>query len=194
LKKIGIIGGTFDPIHHGHLILAREALEQLGLEQMLFVPAAISPHKLNWRLSAAETRLAMVRAAVKDEPGFVIDDCELRRSPPSYTIDTIEDLRRRHPQAELFYFIGTDNIASLPTWHRFADLKTMVTFIVLERSAGRVVHSFRTIERHIDISSTDIRKRVAEGRSIRYLVPSAVEQIIRRQNLYWEPSTSPPNT
>jgi nicotinate-nucleotide adenylyltransferase len=194
LKKIGIIGGTFDPIHHGHLILAREAVEQLGLERMLFVPAAVSPHKLNWRLSDAETRFAMVRAAIEGEPGFMLEDCELHRPPPSYTIDTIEDLRRRQAQAELFYFIGTDNVGSLSKWHRFAELEKLVTFVVLERSAVHAEHSFRAIQRRIDISSTDIRNRVAEGRSIRYLVPRAVEEIIRQQKLYREPSTSPPNT
>jgi nicotinate-nucleotide adenylyltransferase len=161
---------------------------------MLFVPAAVSPHKIDWPLSAAQARLAMVRAATEDEPGFGVEECELRRPAPSYSIDTIEELRRRETEARFFYFIGADNVSALSGWHRFAELKTMVTFVVLERSGRKVKHPYRTIARHIDISSTTIRKRVAEGRSIRYLVPRAVEEIIRRQNLYREPITSPPNT
>ena len=186
LNKIGIYGGTFDPIHHGHLILAREACETLELKKMIFVPAAVSPHKMNRAAAAPEIRLEMVRKAIEGESQFEADDCELRRDPPSFTIDTVEIIRRREPGAQIFYFIGEDNVAGLTSWHRFKELQQMVQFVVLERRAFQSKSGYPVIRRHIDISATEIRKRVAEGRSIRYLVPGTVEQIIRRAQLYRE--------
>jgi nicotinate-nucleotide adenylyltransferase len=187
LKKIGIFGGTFDPVHHGHLILAREALEALALETVIFIPAAASPHKLDQKLATADLRLEMLRAAIESEPGFGFDPTELRRPSPSYAVDTVEILRQREPDAEFFYLIGEDNVDLLTTWHRFADLSKMVQFVVLVRSRVKTEHSYRTIRRHLDISATNIRNRVATGHSIRYLVPPAVEKIIRDRQLYREP-------
>ena len=112
MKKIGIFGGTFDPIHHGHLILAREALEMLELETVIFIPAAASPHKLDQKLTAPDVRLEMLRAAIESEPGFEFDRMELRRSSPSYAVDTVEALRQSLPDAEFFYLIGEDTSAS----------------------------------------------------------------------------------
>jgi nicotinate-nucleotide adenylyltransferase len=186
LSKIGIFGGTFDPIHHAHLLLARAALEALDLEKVIFVPAAASPHKLEQKLAAPETRLEMLRAAIENEPGFGFDPMELERSSPSYAVETIEALRQREPRAELFYFIGEDNVSRLTTWHRFAELSQMVQFVVLDRSGVKTEHPYRAVRRHLDISATDIRNRVARGRSIRYLVPPAVEKIIHDRQLYRE--------
>lgn len=183
--KIGIYGGTFDPVHHGHLILAREAVETLKLEKLIFVPAATSPFKAA-PSSSGEVRLSMLRAAIAGESSFAIDDCELRRPPPSYTIDTVEDIQKREPTAESYLLIGADNVEGLSKWHRFADLKKIVRFIVLDRTGRTYDHSYQVIRRTIDIAATDIRKRVASGRSIRYLVPPAVEDIIRQKNLYRE--------
>jgi nicotinate-nucleotide adenylyltransferase len=185
LKKIGIYGGSFDPIHFGHLILARDAREQLELEKIVFVPAAVSPFKKAANASG-ETRLLMLRAAIQDETGFVVDDCELQRTPPSFTIDTIEHIRKRESDAELYYLVGQDNVTSLPKWHRFADLKKLVTFVILDRTGSATKHSYPIVQRKIDISGTEIRKRVASGQSIRYFVPQAVEEIIRKNNLYRE--------
>jgi nicotinate-nucleotide adenylyltransferase len=185
LRKIGIYGGTFDPIHHGHLILAREALETLELEKVIFVPAAVSPLKES-PAACAEARLSMLRAAVADETGFAVDDCELLRPPPSYAIDTVEEIRKRESNAEIVYLIGEDNIATLTQWHRVEELQTLVRFVVLERTGLETKHGYEVVHRKIDISATDIRKRVASGRSIRYLVPAMVEEIIRRENLYRE--------
>jgi nicotinate-nucleotide adenylyltransferase len=185
LRRIGIYGGTFDPIHHAHLILAREAWELLQLEKIIFVPAAISPFK-ETPAAGGEMRLSMLQAAIQGEAGFVTDDCELRRSPPSYTIDTITDIRQRETDADIYYLVGEDNIPSLPNWHRFDELKKMVRFIVLDRSGTAGEHPYATVRRKIDISATEIRKRVASERSIRYLVPPAVEEIIRQGNLYRE--------
>jgi nicotinate-nucleotide adenylyltransferase len=187
LKKLGIFGGTFDPIHHGHLILARDAIEQLQLGELLFVPAAISPHKLTQRPAPADARVKMLRAAIEGEPRFCLDVMELERPAPSYTVDTIELLKAREPDVEFVYLIGEDNVEKLPTWRRFADLSKLVQFAVLDRSGLQTSHPYPTVRRHIDISATDIRNRVARGESIRYLVPPAVEKIIRERQLYREP-------
>ena len=187
MKKIGILGGTFDPIHHGHLILARDALEQLQLDSVLFIPAALSPHKLRRQPAAGELRVEMIRAAIEGEPRFCLDTLELERPAPSYTVDTIEALKTREPDAEFVYLIGEDNVAQLPTWHRFSDLSQMVQFAVLDRTGLKTTHPYPVVRRHVDISATDIRNRVARGQSIRYLVPLAVEKIIRERQLYREP-------
>ena len=183
MRKIGIYGGTFDPIHHGHLILAQATREQLGLDQVIFVPAAASPFKKEPRASAA-ARLAMLQAATKSEATFAIDDCELHRPPPSYTIDTVLDLRERDPNSDLFWLIGADNVNGLSKWHRFEELKDLIQFVVLDRACSQLSVPYRVVQRNIDISATEIRNRVASGRSIRYLVPQAVAEIIQRENLY----------
>jgi nicotinate-nucleotide adenylyltransferase len=186
MRKIGIYGGSFDPIHHAHLILAREAREQLGLEKVIFVPAAVSPFK-DLPAASAETRLSMLQTAIKDEAGFAVDDCELRREPPSYSIDTVEEIRKREGvETEFYFLVGQDNVSEFGRWHRFADLEKMVRFVVLDRTGIKTTHSYQTVTRKIDISATEIRKRVASGQSIRYFVPNAVEEIIRRGNLYRE--------
>ena len=110
LKKIGIFGGTFDPIHHGHLILARDAFEQLSLDRVIFIPAAISPHKLKQQPTAPELRLEMLRAAIEGESHFCLDALELERPAPSYTVDTMEALKTREPDADFVYLIGEDNV------------------------------------------------------------------------------------
>jgi len=186
--KIGIYGGTFDPIHHGHLILAREVHESLGLEKVIFVPAAVSPLR-SAPVASAESRLSMLQAAIEGQKDFVADDCELKRPPPSYSIDTVLQIREREPKAELFWLIGADNVSSLNKWRRFDELKKLVQFVVLDRAGRGEKQPFPVIQRNIDISATEIRNRVASGRSIRYLVPRAVEEIIRRENLYRESAT-----
>ena len=185
MRKIGVYGGTFDPIHHGHLILARQALESLGLEKVIFVPAASSPFK-GPPATSGETRLSMLQAAIANETAFATDDCELRRPPPSYTIDTVEEIRSREKAAEICLLVGEDNVASLPKWRRFDELQKLVRFVVLDRTGSDKEGDYEVVRRKIDISGTEIRERVASGRSIRYLVPAAVEEIIRQNNLYRE--------
>jgi nicotinate-nucleotide adenylyltransferase len=186
LKKIAIYGGTFDPLHHAHLILAREALEALDLERVIFVPAAASPLKKSVPVASGEIRLSMLRAAIEGEIGFAVDDCELRRPAPSYTIDTVEDICQRERDATIYCLIGEDNVGKLPKWRRFADLEKMAHFVVLDRTGKQPAHRYPVIHRKIDVSATEIRKRVASGLSIRYFVPQAVEEIIRREKLYRE--------
>ena len=185
LQKIGIYGGTFDPVHHAHLILARLALERFALERIVFVPTRLSPHKNN-SVATPEARLQMLRSAIEGEAQFEVDDCELQREPPSYTIDTVEKLRQKYQGAHLFLLIGDDNLAGLPSWRGFEDLRHMVTFVVLQRAFTPVVHEYLNVDRRIDISATEIRNRIASGRSIQYLVPRSVGQIIRARGLYRE--------
>jgi nicotinate-nucleotide adenylyltransferase len=186
LKKIAIYGGTFDPVHHAHLILAREAIETLELDKVILVPAAISPLKKAAPIASGEVRLAMLQTAIKGEPKFEVDECELLRPPPSYTVDTVERIRRREPDASIYCLIGEDNVGQLPRWHRFAELEKMVGFVVLDRTGKQRSHSYQLIHRPIDISATEIRRRIAQNESIRYLVPESVEEIIKRENLYRE--------
>src|SRR5881397_1807889 len=188
LKKIGIYGGSFDPIHHGHLILAREAREALDLEKVIFVPAAVSPFKGRAAAASGDMRLKMLQAAIESEEGFAIDDCELRRPPPSWTIDTVLEIRKRETDSEIYVLIGEDNVATLDRWGRFDELKKMVLFVVLDRTGSKGQGDYPIIRRKIDISATEIRSRVASGRSIRYLVPPAVEEIIQSEKLYQEQS------
>jgi nicotinate-nucleotide adenylyltransferase len=115
-----------------------------------------------------------------------MDEAELRRPGPSYTIDTIEEFRRREPDTDIFYLVGQDNVPSLSNWHRFEELQKLVKFVVLDRTGEETNHPYLIVQRKIDISATEIRKRVASNGSIRYLVPEAVEEIIRREGLYQE--------
>lgn len=184
--KIGLYGGTFDPIHHGHLLLAREALEQLKLDKILFLPARISPFKLSSPPASPEFRARLLEAALQGEPSLEWDACELERNDegPSYTIDTIRQMQKRYPQAQLYYLIGNDQLADFPKWKEYEELIERVQFVVLNRGQERVVTSFPVIERRVDISAIEIRQRIAQGRSIHYLVPEGVRQIILDSNAY----------
>ena len=128
----------------------------------------------------------MVRAAIEGEPSFAVDSLELERASPSYAFDSVTTLRQRESSAEFIFLVGEDNVARLSSWHRFTELQKLVQFVVLDRSGLKSEHAYPAIRRHVDISATDIRNRVARGQSIRYLVPPAVEQIIRERQLYRE--------
>ena len=182
MKRLGIYGGSFDPIHHAHLILAREARETFDLEEVIFVLAAQSPFKNT--PTSATLRWKMLNIALDDEPGFSASRLEIDREEPSYSVETVEVLCRENPGARLFFLLGEDNLEKLTNWHRFDDLRGMVQFVVLDRSGGRSEYPYPVVRRKVDISATMIRNRVASGQSIRYLVPEAVEQIIRREKLY----------
>ena len=188
--NLALYGGTFDPIHHGHLILAREALEQLALERVFFVPAGLSPHKLARTPAPAALRHAMLVAALADEPRFALDDAELHAPGPNFAIETVERYAAEFPGARLHYLIGADNLRELHTWRRIAELRQRVQFVVFGRKADAVeeAHGFPEVPRRIDISATEIRARVARGASIRYLLPEPVRTIITEHHLYQEPS------
>lgn len=183
-EKIGLYGGSFDPIHNGHLILARDAMERLSLDRVVFLPARISPHKLDHPPAPAEARCRMLAAALEGEPKFSMDDCEIQRDGPSFTIDTIERYRRRFPEAGLFYFIGDDNLDQLETWKEIGRLREMAQFVVLSRAGLPYLPEFPTITRRIEISSTEIRNRIARGLSVRYMVPLPACDAIEKLGLY----------
>jgi len=136
----------------------------------------------------------MLTAAIAGESGLLASRVELDRSPPSYSIDTVEQLRDENRGAKFFFLIGEDNVAELRRWHRFVDLQRLVKFVVLDRSGGKLKYDCLAVRRKIDISATTIRKRVASGQSIRYLVPEAVERIIRRERLYQGANRSQPKS
>jgi nicotinate-nucleotide adenylyltransferase len=183
--RTGIMGGTFDPIHHGHLILARDAREALDLHRIIFVPNHRSPHKLAKEPAPAKLRAAMVRAAIEGEPDFLVDDVEILRGGTSFTVDTLLHFRAIYPDDELFYFIGEDNLPALSTWHRIEEIELLAHLVVMARGEAGPPHPYVTLhQRRIDISATDIRTRIANGLSIRYLVPDKVQFIIEKNQLY----------
>lgn len=199
---IALFGGTFDPIHHGHLIAARAVLEQIGFERVVFIPAPKPPHKVGRELTDASDRLHMARMAIEGEACFDVSDLEIRRSGLSYTILTVESYRQMvGPNVPLAWIIGGDSLPELYTWYRISELIDSCRIVTAVRPGYdvpdlpslRKTLSPEQINRlgrdmlatpAIDISATDIRRRVREGRSIRYLVPEAVRDHIHRHGLY----------
>lgn len=190
--RIGVFGGTFDPPHLGHLVVAQDAWAHLGLDRVVFIPAAIPPHKRHRVTTPAEIRLEMLRAAIGDDARFEVSEIELRRPGPSYTVDTLRELRERDRDGALFFLLGADQFRTFHTWRGPDEIASLATLVALSRegdepfSAGiSVPHRTLRVTR-IDISSTEIRRRVHAGEPIRYLVPPAVEAVIRREGLYRE--------
>jgi nicotinate-nucleotide adenylyltransferase len=204
VTRIGIFGGTFDPVHLGHLIMAEQCREQAELDQVWFVPAARPPHKLDRPLTRFEQRVEMIALAIAGQPSFRINELEMHRAGPSYTADTLEELRRVHPASESWLVLGSDTIVDLPTWRDPARVLASAGLIVSGRP-GHAVPPAEDVRKMlrlpedsplrylaidsplIDISSRDLRHRVGQGRSIRYLVPRAVECYINEKKLYGAP-------
>jgi len=186
--KLGLFGGTFDPPHNGHLIVAQDALIALALDRILFIPARVPPHKRHLRITPAALRCAMLEVAIAGNAQFAMDDLELRREGPSWTVDTLRALRERDTAAELFLLIGADQYADLATWHDAAEIPRLAHVVVLARRGERPAGARVVDVTRIDISGTEIRRRVAAGQPIRYLVPDAVDAIIRREGLYRTPA------
>ncbi|HEY0792019.1 MAG TPA: nicotinate (nicotinamide) nucleotide adenylyltransferase [Chthoniobacterales bacterium] len=182
--KLGLYGGTFDPVHHAHLILARQAVEQLGLDRLVFIPAAQSPFKPQVQAAPAEHRLQMIELAIQGEERFGVDGLEVGRKGPSYTFDTVEIYRRRQPASELYWLVGEDHVPALNRWHRFAELVTQVQFVILARAESVAETPYPVIRRRVDISATEIRNRVANDLPITYLVPEEVRRYLQAVKLY----------
>ena len=174
--RLGIFGGTFNPIHYGHLLLAETAREQLALDRVVFVPTGQPPHKRMANLLPGPVRLELIQQAIRDNPAFVASDIELQRSGASYTIDTVKVLRQQLSQAKLFLLIGEDMLA-VP-WLAWDELKRLCTITVVHRPGAKAPKRARDLKwlpmPQVEISSSDIRLRVRAGRSMRYLVPAAV--------------------
>ena len=186
--RIGVLGGSFNPIHFGHLRLAEEAREALRLDRVLFIPALRRPHKPQHGLVDGRHRLAMVRLAIAGQPAFAVSDVELQRPGPSYTVDTLMTLRRQSgARARLFFLCGADTLQELKIWKDLDRVLQLCTFVVATRP-GYPWRPRRGLTRltmtPLAISASDIRRRVAEQHSIRYLVPDAVERYIARHRLY----------
>lgn len=188
---IGLFGGSFDPVHHGHLIVAQVAAERLGLDSLRFLPAREQPFKRGRHGTSPEHRAAMLSVAVSDAPGFGVERIELDRPGPSYTVDTLEALRRREPQSEFALLLGADAATELPTWHEAERIPQLVRVVVFARPGSRVPASAfvsQVIEvPAIDISATEVRRRISRGQSIRYWVPDEVAEYIARHRLYLDP-------
>ncbi|MBI4972849.1 MAG: nicotinate-nucleotide adenylyltransferase [Candidatus Omnitrophica bacterium] len=186
--KIGILGGTFNPIHLGHLILAEEVREKLDLERIIFVPAYLPPHKDNTEIAPAKDRFAMVKLAIKENKYFCVSDIEIKRDGRSYTIDTLNEFKRRYPQDELYFIIGSDLLKYLDEWKDLSEIIKMVKFVVATRPGyplEKIPTYISTIPiRAVDISAFEIRQASKEKRSFRYLVTEAVYKYITRRGLY----------
>jgi len=189
--QIGVFGGTFDPVHLGHLIVAEQAREQAGLDQVWFMPAAQPPHKLGRTLTPFAHRYEMLRLAVAGHDAFIVSDLENRLPPPNYTVHTLRHLRQEHPTHRWFLLLGADSLLEFPTWYQPQEIVQLAMLLVVARPGYRIPEGwasqfpYRTIDTPlVEISSTDIRHRVREGRSIRYLVPRAVECYIAQHHLY----------
>ncbi len=193
MQRLGLLGGTFDPIHIGHVLLAQFVCERLELDRVLFVPAADPPHKGECA-AAAEDRLAMVELAIQGFPRFRVSRLELERPGKSYTIDTLRRLRAAWPEARLFLIIGTDNVAQLSTWHDPQGILELCTVVAGSRLADRESADPGLVARMVlvdtpvlQLSSTQIRQRLGQGLPVRYLLPEKVEEYIRRRGLYQQP-------
>lgn len=201
-QRIGLYGGSFDPIHFGHLIPARAVAEKLSIDRIVLIPSARPPHKTGRSMTSAEDRMAMARLAVEGDPLFEVSDVELHRPGPSYTFDTVRHFREAWgPDPELFWIIGADSLPELPTWYRIGELVRCVRIVtvtrpawvppptsLLEPAVGEVATRQLLADcistPPIGISATEIRERVQERVSIRYLTPEPVRQYIESKGIY----------
>jgi nicotinate-nucleotide adenylyltransferase len=190
-ERIGVLGGTFDPIHNAHLNLARAALRSANLDRVIFVVAARPPHKTGDIVATAEQRLDMVRAAVADNPKMEVSDLEIRRSGPSYTADTLDDLQEVYPGAQLHLIMGMDSLLDLPGWRDPQRILNRARLLAVHRdsAAVKIPH---VLEGHYDlmpfdptdISSTDLRQKLSNGEDVSAVLPKKVEAVVKREHIY----------
>ncbi|GEK92067.1 nicotinate-nucleotide adenylyltransferase [Alkalibacterium kapii] len=186
-RKVGILGGTFNPPHIGHLIIAEQVKDQLDLEEVLFIPNAHPPHKKEKESLAESHRLAMLSESIKDNQDFKIETVELKRGGKSYTYDTILELKKAAPEVDFYFIIGADMVEDLKNWYRIEDLVEIVQFVAVNRPHYRMETDYPVIAvdvPNVDISSSLIRQKVADHCSIKYLVPEKVEEYINSKGLY----------
>ena len=197
-KSLGILGGTFDPIHMGHLRMAEHVFQRMELEQIIFIPAYVPPHKLGQDFAPAADRYAMTELAVADNPHFIVSDMEIKRTGVSYTIDTIRELHRQYADKELHFIIGADSVAQLHTWHNIEEMLELTHFVAVWRPGYE--DAMEELVRHLGqrarervllldtpvyaISSTEIRTRLRQGQSLAGLVLAQVEEYIYEHGLY----------
>lgn len=197
--RIGIYGGTFDPVHFGHLLLAETCRETCRLDRVIFIPAGVPPHKPGRELTAGPLRADMLEFAVAGHPAFSVDRSEIKRSGPSYTVETLRDLRQQHPTDELFFLMGADSLAEFHLWKNPAEIAALAGLIVVNRGrpappalatlvgelgAAAVSRIEWITMPAIEISASDLRNRARHGRSLRYLTPRAVERFIVEHRVY----------
>ena len=198
-RYTGIMGGSFNPVHTGHLLMAQDAAEYFELDRVFFIPCATPPHKVGTDLASAEHRLNMLKAAVTRVPLFEINTLEIERGGRSYSVDTVDRLRKTYRHDKFFFILGDDSLVDLPEWYRIDDLLEICEFVTLARPGVEIpagapaiedarqreqLLSRRRVGHSLNVSSTEIRDRVASGRSIRYLVPDAVADYIDGHRLY----------
>jgi len=190
VQRVGLYGGSFDPVHLGHLLVAQAAREELGLERLFFIPAAQSPFKPDSKPTSGADRVRLLRLALAGKTWCEIDEQELHRGGVSYTIETLRDYHRRFPAAEIFYLIGGDHVQKLPSWRDAEELARLAEFVVVPRPGqadipfqkpfhGRALKGFP-----LGVSSSQIRSRIKEGQPIDHLVPAMVAEAIRGGGLY----------
>ncbi|MCC7105871.1 MAG: nicotinate-nucleotide adenylyltransferase [Chloroflexi bacterium] len=198
VSRLGMLGGTFDPPHYGHLVVAQESYHALQLERVLFTPAGCPPHKLGEPVSALEHRVSMTELAIASDERFELCRADLEAGRPSFTLDLLQRLGTEYPSAELFFLVGMDSLADLPTWHEPARILELCTLVAVHRPGQREVDlqrlppDLRRLADRIrllwapgvDVSSTDLRRRVAERQPIRYLTPDPVVRYIEAHGLY----------
>jgi len=204
--RIGLLGGTFDPVHYGHLLVAESCREQLQLDEVRFIPAAIPPHKLGEKITDGQARAEMLALAVAGCPEFVVDRRELRRVGPSFTVETLSELVAENPSAEWFLLMGADSLREFLTWKEPQKIAEMAILVACNRPGISLPAPSQIVawvgpeiaERVVpvaipgtDLSATDLRRRAAEGRSLRFRIPRAVEAYIAQHRLYaTEPTAS----
>ena len=186
-QRVGLYGGTFNPVHNAHLLVADQVENSLCLDRVLLMPDMIPPHVDKKTAIAADHRIAMLKLALQDNPALGLELAEIKRGGVSYTYDTIKELKAQHPNTDYYFIIGGDMVDYLPKWYRINDLLKMVNFVGVRRPGAKNDSDYPVIwvdVPEVDFASSDIRQRIRDGRSIKYMVPSAVEDYIKEHHLY----------
>lgn len=200
-SKVGIMGGTFNPVHNGHLLLAEQAREYCNLDEILFMPSGNSYMKEQGEIPDGDTRISMTALAIEDNPHFALSTIEVERKGPTYTCETLAELKKLHPETEYYFIVGADNLFSIETWWKPEEILAGCTLIVAARGdkeesaiinkAAKLKEKYKARilllpERRFDVSSTEIREKIKRGESVKYLLPDKVIAYIKKNRLYKE--------